>query len=328
MPSTLVRSLRTLGSLVLVAALTSAASAETFEEISASARKLPDASLLVFPFADACKLEGDLARRACQGIRAARQAALVGKRWVTTATGGVGFGKFDLKGTLPVIARGCILCVASKPEGDPWFIVSKGTLAGDAGALAGPDLGFVNQKVADEASAAKYATEMAPQLATELVFALTADKPAAKGGASALTAEVLAWRIVDRCTGDVLASEPDSAASAAPSGKAENCGGQVGRPKDVPKDDGLPIVLSRWEVQRGMSAVRGLVQDCHKKYQIPGNANAVVEINSDGSVKSVSLKGDFVGTPTGTCLIKVVQQAKFPPFKKGPMRVDYPFILR
>ena len=72
-----------------VAALSSAAAAETFEEIAVAAKKLPDAGMLVFPFADQCKLPGDMARRACQGIRASRQAALAGKRWVTIAAGGV-----------------------------------------------------------------------------------------------------------------------------------------------------------------------------------------------------------------------------------------------
>jgi hypothetical protein len=309
-----------------LAAFATSAVAETFEEIAVDAHKLPDAGALVFPFADACKLSGDMARRACQGIRTARQAALAGKRWVTISKSGVGFGKFDVKGQVPVIARGCVLCTPAKPEGEPWYIVAKGVLTSGETGLAGPDLGQTMQRVADEATAQKFAADA--QLSTELVFALTADKPVAKGGSNALTADVLAWRIVDRCTGEVLLSQPESAAAAAPSGRPEECGGTVGKPKDVPKDDGLPVQLSRWDVQRGMSAVRGAVQECHKKYQIPGNANAVVEINTDGSVKSVSLKGDFVGTPTGTCLIKVVQGAKFPAFKKGPMRVDYPFILR
>ena len=310
-----------------VLVLAGSAAAETFEEIAVRARKLPDAGAVVFPFADQCKLGKDMARRACQGIRAARQAALVGKRWLTTAPGGAVVGRFDLKGTVPVVARGCVLCVGAKLEGDEWYIVTKGALSSSEAGLAGPELGSVQQKVADEAAAKKFASESA--LATEAVFALTADKVQDKGGSHALTAEVLAWRVVDRCTGQVLVSEPDSAADAAPTAKKEECGGSVGkRPKEPPKDDGLPVQLSRWDVQRSMSALRGAVNECHKKYQIPGNANASVEINSDGSVKSVSLKGDFVGTPTGTCLIKVVQGAKFPPFKKGPMRVEYPFILR
>jgi len=300
------------------------AGAETFEETWTSARRVARVEELTWPWGDACKLEGDLARRACKGIRTARQAALTGKRYQVVVSGAVVAGAFDGKGTLALQARGCVLCKAVVIDGEHWLI-GKARVGGEF-----PLLGAGAPKVADEAAAKEYAEKTVPQLGVEMVFSPTGGKEDA-GKDHVILVDVLAWRMVDRCTGEVLASQPESAAAAQPSARAEECGGQLG-PRPVAKrpepGDSLPIQLSRWEVQRTLGGMRAQVQDCYRKYQIPGSASAQIEIQADGSVKSVSLKGDFSGTPTGACLIKAVQKAKFPAFKKGPMRVDYPFILR
>jgi hypothetical protein len=91
---------------------------------------------------------------------------------------------------------------------------------------------------------------------------------------------------------------------------------------------GAAETLSRSQIQAGMRAIKGQVQGCYDRYQVPGMANVQVKIGRDGTVESVRVVGMFSNTPTGACVRAAARQARFAPFTGDPITITYPFILR
>jgi hypothetical protein len=53
-----------------------------------------------------------------------------------------------------------------------------------------------------------------------------------------------------------------------------------------------------------------------------------VQIEADGRVSSARVTGRFAGTPSGGCVEAVVREARFQPFREGPIVIQYPLLLR
>ena len=51
---------------------------------------------------------------------------------------------------------------------------------------------------------------------------------------------------------------------------------------------------------------------CHQRFQVDGVADVRVAVNPSGTVESASLAGEFEGTPTGDCIVRLVSAASFP----------------
>jgi len=71
-------------------------------------------------------------------------------------------------------------------------------------------------------------------------------------------------------------------------------------------------------------------QQCFKRFQIAGAADVTAVVAPTGKLQSASLKGDFLETPTGNCVVGIVRGAVFLPFaaKAAPVSVGHTFLLR
>jgi hypothetical protein len=90
----------------------------------------------------------------------------------------------------------------------------------------------------------------------------------------------------------------------------------VGPPKTV---RALRAALTRFQ---------GKVVLCHNRFQVDGTADVRVLVSPSGTVESLSLTGDFDGTPTGECIVRQLSAASFPPFDGSEsIRISHSFPL-
>jgi len=82
------------------------------------------------------------------------------------------------------------------------------------------------------------------------------------------------------------------------------------------------------DIQRGMAAIKGKVQACYARFDVPGMVNVTLSINPNGRVGTAQVTGKFFGTETGICVERAVKSARFPTFSGPAMSgIDYPFML-
>lgn len=85
--------------------------------------------------------------------------------------------------------------------------------------------------------------------------------------------------------------------------------------------------LTKTDIRAGMKKVNSQVQTCYDKYQIEGTAWVKLTITPLGMPTGIRIKGKFLGTDTGNCVIKAVKRARFAKFSGKPKTVNYPFRL-
>ena len=99
----------------------------------------------------------------------------------------------------------------------------------------------------------------------------------------------------------------------------------------VAKDGGQAYLLGDEilaDIQRAMSGVKHRVQACYDRHKVPGLVMLKIKVGRDGRVAKSGVEGVFSGTPTGNCVKKAVDRARFPRFSGPPMTFSYPFSLR
>ena len=85
--------------------------------------------------------------------------------------------------------------------------------------------------------------------------------------------------------------------------------------------------LGRDDIKKGMSLARARVEDCYRRYKVPGTVMVKTKIEQNGMVSSSEPQGIFSGTETGFCVAQAVETARFPAFTGPPVNVNYPFKL-
>lgn len=341
------RKLCVLGAVVcgVVLASAGAARADKFQKLAASAVKLDTvgdvAGLFWTATVDCAKMGDDLARRQCEGVKAARAEAAAGKTYIAWGDASAFFvGEWDAaKGGLPIGVRGCIACgTPIDVGGERRYFVTKGDVGVVGGAVQGPEIHKAVRKFANEAAARKWRDTVVPRLRTQFIFKIPA-RPTVwtQGGAKGFTVELVAFRVYDPCDGAMICADPPSEnekADRAACGGGDPSGtdivGEEKKPEEPkkPAEPQLPETLSSYQINKAMQKTRTEVNACFVTYGVPGKADLTIEIGNDGKVRKVELRGEFEDTPTGTCIIEAVQETEFPPFKKPSMTISYPFILR
>jgi hypothetical protein len=99
----------------------------------------------------------------------------------------------------------------------------------------------------------------------------------------------------------------------------------VAEPKAKAAEGALPTQPTRDQVVAAMNTVLPALQECVGDKH--GVADVTVTVRSAGFVSYAIVGGTFVGTPEGSCIAKVVRDAKFPEFADPFIRVTYPFNL-
>lgn len=97
------------------------------------------------------------------------------------------------------------------------------------------------------------------------------------------------------------------------------------RERLVSDDPSRPVTPSRAQVRTAMESVRARIEACAAG--LPGVARVVVTVSPDGRVRHAYVQGGFAGRPEGSCMARVVRDARFPAFRKADLRVAYPYAL-
>jgi hypothetical protein len=82
------------------------------------------------------------------------------------------------------------------------------------------------------------------------------------------------------------------------------------------------------DLRSALARLQNRVVACHQRFQVDGVADVRVAVNPSGTVESASLAGEFEGTPTGDCIVRLVSAASFPSFDgTESVKVSHSFSL-
>ena len=340
---------------------------ETFETLAQTATPAGDIATLLGPLVDSCTEGGrDLDRARCRASQAYLRRALPERSFVlvTGDPAAIAVSAYDqtIKGYRLALAA-CIACSNPIPVGraaQPLLVTLKkpvegaseddkhagkrGDRGGGAAAAsvageplpAAVEVATTTMGFASEAEAVRWLREVRPRLRATFVL-----RPAPSEwrfrSMRGYALPMIAGRVVDPCTGDVVLSSPPS------TGMGERvisvaCP-RVERPPAAPdepataspsddEEEQLPGELSRSAISQSMGQIRSQVFACFQRYQVPGTAQLTYEVAGNGQVQAVRLEGPLGGTPTGACVLDAARGARFPRFD-GPIQTfNYPFFLR
>ena len=327
--------------IVVGLAAPAAAQATRFEDLASQAVPVSgprDLAGLLWSFVAVCDGPADsMARRQCEGLRRARQAQLTGKTFLVVAdAGALSIGDWDEKKlAVPVRLSACVACASALAiDGRPLFVVGSGAAATVAGGVVrGPTVHEVARTFKDLDGFTRWQRDVLPRLRSQLVVRVAdAGKLWKQGDVAGFNVEVLGFRSYDPCDGSVVAARPES--SGGPVDKAA-CSGEAPvteAPKPevpaVPVKPTLPKQLSTAQIQTALRPATEAASLCYESYGVAGQADLHITIDGAGNVIAIEQEGDFVDTPTGTCVEKAVRAVKFPETSKARTTIAYPFILR
>jgi hypothetical protein len=221
-------------SLALLAIATPARADETFDAIARSATPLagPEglAALFWSQVAD-CKDEDDFFRRQCEGIKTARRERIAASTFLVGAPGAINLMPFDPKAmSVDVEVTACAACGGVKIAGDKRYLVGRGAVKVVGGRVTPVSLTRGTKTFSSKAEGEAWARTVAPRLTADLLVRLPAKLESWKdAGASGYHVEVVGFRVVDPCKGDVLWSQPKSTTHLAPDASA--CGAAAPKKK-------------------------------------------------------------------------------------------------
>jgi hypothetical protein len=166
---------------------------------------------------------------------------------------------------------------------------------------------------------------VAPRLRTQVVFTLGSTEWTQKG-ARGLKFVPLGWRLFDRCTGVVLASEPPSAR---PAPIDPSCP----PPPPPEKRPELPDRLSPSQIMTAMEPVREAARACAKAEKLSGTLTLSLAVSPEGEIKEVRFSGPLAGSKGNpsraeACLEKPLSVVRFPAFRTAIPAFDYPVLFR
>ena len=305
--------------------------AATFEEAMANAQPVADLKDLFGPLFADCKRDDELEARQCAAVRDWLVASHREQTWVALGDeAALSFNPYDAsEKKLEMEISGCIAC--GKPlrfDGDDkmHFVTTRVPKAIKAGRAVGLEVGFDDVSLADEKTAEAWEKKMAPRLRVQFVFKLGA---AWKSGAfDGFTFVPVAHRIIDKCNGKVIASDPPSTADAQPMPDATCPVELTPAQKRALEDANLPDQLNTIQINQAMSTMRSRVHDCYNEFEVEGTAVVRLVVTGDGKLESVLIQPPFDKTPTGYCLRTALKSLTLPRFKGEKMVITYPFKMQ
>lgn len=307
--------------------------AATFEQMTERAAPAVELATLVAPFLDTCPDRGGALERArCQGASRFLRARLPEQAYaiVVDDPDSVSVSEYDarIKGVrLGVV--GCLACkepVTLGQTGQKRLVTlkapeRKGTEVADGVEVASVDLTFGG---IPESRA--WLKQVRRHLRAEFVF-----QPAGTewsfGPSRGFAFTLLGARVFNRCTGEVLYSQPPSQGPARKVGELASCSGEDEEGEAARSE--LPARLVAANINRAMAEIRPLLDACVELYKLRGTSMIEYVVSGHtGMPISVKLQGALGGTAVGQCLIKAARQARFPTFSREQQEFSYPLVLR
>ncbi|HET6283537.1 MAG TPA: hypothetical protein VFH73_21450 [Polyangia bacterium] len=312
----------------------------TFEALTAGAVRTTDVGTLLVPFVDSCDGEKrDIERIRCRTIQSYLRETLPERTFLMTVDdpAAVSLSDYDasIKGYRLGLA-GCVACTAPVTVGRSGQkrLVSLKAPQKEAESLAkAVEISRSTLAFDSLAEARRWMDDVRPFLRAEFLFQ-PEDNEWSFGVNRGYAFKLVAGRVFNRCTGEVLVSQPPSTGAAdkpAAGRQDESCARARAAETTAaaPAGDGeLPAQLTTAQIAQSMDHIRSEVYACYEKYQVAGNAQLAYVVGGNGMVKSIRVTGAFDGTPTGTCVLDAGKTAKFSRFKAASQSFTYPFFLR
>jgi hypothetical protein len=311
------------------------AAASSYEELARDATPVDDVGMLVSAFVDECRgSKRDIDRARCQGVHGFLKGALPGRKFAAAVDGAqtVQVSEYDarLKG-IKLSVAGCVACQSPVEVGagrERRFVTLKAPARG-GGSLAGNvEVAHTTLTFATPAESNDWSSSVRPRLRTDFVFR-PADAPWTTGSSRGYAFTLLGLRVVNRCTGEVVLSQPPSK-GAAEIEKDESCEARVAK-KAARDSDATPAGgedLDAGQINRAMAAVRADMDACLARSPMRGTNQLAFEVAPSGIPQKVTLEGPAAGTPLAQCLGDAGSRAKFPPIVGEVQRFKYPVIRR
>jgi hypothetical protein len=306
-----------------------AAPGAAFEDLAREAAPVTDLGMLLAPFVDDCRRAGGEVERArCELVRASLRARLPGRSFLFVRDGadGVVMSPFDPRArVVRLTVVGCLSCkqLVEAAPGERRYVTLRMPTRGPSGGPVAAEVARASVNVASPAEAEKWARTVQPFLRVELLFR-PADQPWTVGVSRGYAFTPLGVRVYNRCTGEVLFSEPPSREQAP---RETQCT-PAGETAAEETAEEAPATLTPTTINEVMAGVRGDLDACVAQTKMGGTARLVFDVAPSGLPERVGVEGSAAGTPVGQCLAGVGMKVKFPPFRGEKQRFKYPVPLR
>lgn len=157
-----------------------------------------------------CREDDDLARRQCEGVREARRARVAAATFLYTADGAIETEPFNQKAmSIDVEVRACAACSGVELARERRVIVGRGDLKVVGGRVRAASLHKATKTFKTRADGLEWAARVAPRLRADFLVRIPGKlEPWSEGAAVGYRIEVLGFRVVDPCRGEVLWSSP------------------------------------------------------------------------------------------------------------------------
>jgi hypothetical protein len=319
----------------------------SFEGLLEAAEPAPKAEALVAPFAEDCSLaRREIDRARCRGTQSFLRARLPGKTLhaVVDSARVVSVSAYDagVRG-YRVRLLGCVTCddPVLDSQGEARYVTLAVPAKGAPSLREAVVLAETTVPVDNPVAGRGFETEIKPRLRAEFLFRGDGT-PWTHGGRKGVAFSPLAMRIFNRCTGDVIYSQPPSqkrvdvvedlpgcaptpVAAKPPAGTAGTVA-SVGRNKEGTPD--APEKLGASEIGTALHDSRSAIAACDAQYKKPGAVDLEFDLNgAGGPPKAVRAKGALGGTPVANCLLDAVRAVEFPRFQQSRQTFSYPVRL-
>jgi len=199
-----------LATFLLAALAVPAIADDTFEQKAASARSVRNLDEVVWALTAACDKGDDTQQRQCRQVRDARAKTELGATLLVDAEpGALEIGAFSTaKRSLTLQLSSCIRCTPMQIDGKPLHLTGAAPRV-EGGKLRTSWLYDNTRQFPDETAAKAWVASLAGAR-VQMVIRVPDRKRWQVGGKDGMQVDVLAWRVIDPCTGVVVIASPAS----------------------------------------------------------------------------------------------------------------------
>jgi hypothetical protein len=309
-----------------------AGEATTFEAAARNAEDVPDLAALVSSLSGDCaRARREIDRARCRGMQSFLGSKLPHRLFsaVVDSSRVVTVSAYDasVKGYRMKVV-GCLTCeeAVNDPALGKRFLTLKvpakdGETLAAAAALARPNVTFPSVE-----DARAWEAGVKPHLRAQFVFRPTAKEWSYKQHRG-LAFEPVAMRVFNRCTGEIVYSEPPSQErSMAVAEGLAGCDTEESAPPAVAASGGgkrkqeglaeLPEKLGALEIGQALRSARAEMGACDSQFKTRGSVDLEFEVpGSGGTAQAVRAKGNLGGTDVAQCLMQAARKVQFPRFQ-------------
>jgi hypothetical protein len=317
-------------SLILLAVLVpGVAAAQSFDDIAAKATRVSRLDDVVWAFTGACERGDEIHKRQCRLVRDQRAKELGGATLLVEGDrAALDIAKWNpQRRSLAVALTACIRCEGIEVEGKKWFVVGSGAQPRfEGGKLRVAALHGSTRLFDDEAKATAWTSSLA-NARVQYVVRVPSQPVWTQAGKRGVSLEILGFRVIAPCHGEVVLAKPESQPVAA---DPKACGGKAGHVEPAPegKPEKLPDELTGQMIKQAMQPVVAAANACFQRHKIRGRAKIALTISSDGVIVEQQLEGELAGTPMQGCIETALDKVTFPRTQKPRTKVRFPIVVQ